>query len=391
MKVLICGDFLAHRQLKVNDKNIFGDFIEVIESSDLKIYNQEHPVTTSNEVYTTKKYGTVDSCHPDLIKPFIEAGFNIVTLATNHIFNRGISGLEDTLSFFKSKGISCLGAGRNISEASKILYIEKDQCKIAFLNFAEHEYNIATENHGGANPIDIIGNANQIREARSKADFVFVIIHGGLEYCEYPTPRMVKQFRFYAENGASAVLCHHSHVISGYEVYKGCPIFYGLGNFVPAKDLKIIYNNPKTRISISVQFELSKGHLKFRYFLQKYDLTRGTLENVDDSELKEIKENINRINKALNDPLRLKEEILRTYFNKEREAYYYTIFTRSNYFLFKFFRKSSLIRIYNAYIKKKMGINWKNSVSWNLLRCETHNDILNIVYDKYIDAYKNED
>jgi len=80
--------------------------------------------------------------------------------------------------------------------------------------------------------MDVIGNLEQIREARKTFEFVIVLVHGGLEDFHLPTPRMVKQYRFYAENGASAVVGHHSHCVSGYEVHKGTPIFYSLGNFL---------------------------------------------------------------------------------------------------------------------------------------------------------------
>src|SRR6185369_4870371 len=61
---------------------------------------------------------------------------------------------------------------------------------------------------------------------------VIVIIHGGHEYYHLPSPRMVKQYRFYAENGADAIIGHHTHCTSGYEVYKNVPIFYSLANFL---------------------------------------------------------------------------------------------------------------------------------------------------------------
>jgi len=43
---------------------------------------------------------------------------------------------------------------------------------------------------------------------------------------------MVKQYRFYAENGADAIVGHHTHCIGGYEIYKDVPIIYSLGNFL---------------------------------------------------------------------------------------------------------------------------------------------------------------
>lgn len=70
-----------------------------------------------------------------------------------------------------------------------------------------------------------------IRDARTKADFIVVIVHGGSEYYQLPSPRMQETYRFFVDAGADAVVNHHQHCYSGYEIYNGKPIFYGLGNF----------------------------------------------------------------------------------------------------------------------------------------------------------------
>lgn len=72
---------------------------------------------------------------------------------------------------------------------------------------------------------------NAIQEARRKADYVLVIVHGGYEHYQLPSLRMVNLYRFFIEVGADAVINHHQHCFSSYEWHKGHPIFYGLGNF----------------------------------------------------------------------------------------------------------------------------------------------------------------
>src|SRR5699024_1090893 len=104
-------------------------------------------------------------------------------LANNHILDYDERGLKETLSVCKENNIKTVGAGKNLKEASKTLYIDyREEGKIAVINFAENEWASATEMTAGANPMDIIDNANQIKKAKEKANFVFVIIHGGHEY-----------------------------------------------------------------------------------------------------------------------------------------------------------------------------------------------------------------
>lgn len=89
---------------------------------------------------------------------------------------------------------------------------------------------------------DYEGNIKSIAEAKRNADLVFVSIHNheklrpGEEYFDDTIEEIlgfVETFsRAAIDAGANAVLGHGTHVINGIEIYKGCPIFYGLGNFI---------------------------------------------------------------------------------------------------------------------------------------------------------------
>lgn len=102
---------------------------------------------------------------------------------------------------------------------------------LAIINCCEHEFSIATDTSGGSNPLNPIQQYYAIKEASKKADYVLVIVHGGHEHWQLPSPRMVETYRFFVDAGADIVINHHQHCYSGYEEYKGKLIFYGLGNF----------------------------------------------------------------------------------------------------------------------------------------------------------------
>ena len=127
--------------------------------------------------------------------------------------------------------ISVVGGGENSVQAKSPLILESKGKRIAIINACEHEFSIADCGHGGSNPLDLINMQQDITNMRGKVDFVVVIIHGGIEYYPYPTPRMKRWYRHFIDLGADAVINHHQHCINGYEVYKEKPIFYGLGNF----------------------------------------------------------------------------------------------------------------------------------------------------------------
>lgn len=70
-----------------------------------------------------------------------------------------------------------------------------------------------------------------LKKQKKKADFILVIVHGGHEHYQLPSIRMQETYRFFIDAGADCVINGHQHCYSGYELYKGKPIFYGLGNF----------------------------------------------------------------------------------------------------------------------------------------------------------------
>lgn len=128
-------------------------------------------------------------------------------------------------------GLDVVGVGKNLNDAEQVLYLEKSGVKLAVINCCEHEFSIASNTTAGANPLNPIRQFYAIQEAKKKANYVLVIVHGGHEHFQLPSPRMVETYRFFIDAGADAVVNHHQHCYSGYETYKGKTILYGLGNF----------------------------------------------------------------------------------------------------------------------------------------------------------------
>lgn len=235
MKILIAGDFCD--RYRVSDKIakedyafMFDDVKPIIEQADYSIVNFEFPVVV-------KEGKPIPKCGPNLkgqtkaVAAIKYAGFNVCTLANNHILDQGEECCLDTKRLIENAGMKTVGVGKNLSEAGNILYLKKDEETLAVINCCEHEFSIATDTTAGANPLNTIQQYYKIKEARQYADYVLVIVHGGHEHYQLPSPRMKEAYRFFVDAGADAVVNHHQHCYSGYEVYNGKPIFYGLGNF----------------------------------------------------------------------------------------------------------------------------------------------------------------
>lgn len=235
MKILIAGDFVPQdrvsRLMKMGDMaKVFSDLPEIINNADFSIVNLEAPIISGDG----KK---IDKAGPNISAPIetIDAlkylGFNGVTLANNHLRDYGRDGVNNTIQLLRNNAFYVFGAGANIEEASKTVYVDYQDKKIGIINCCEHEYSIANDFEAGSNPLNPISQFYAILNAKHKADYVLVIVHGGIERYNLPTPQMQQIYRFFIDAGADAIVNHHQHCFSGYEIYHNRPIFYGLGNF----------------------------------------------------------------------------------------------------------------------------------------------------------------
>jgi poly-gamma-glutamate synthesis protein (capsule biosynthesis protein) len=131
------------------------------------------------------------------IKVIKSLGFKMVTLANNHIYDYGNDGMRDTLEVCKKYGITTIGAGHNLEQAKNILCLQLDGKRFYFINCCEHEFSIADDINGGANPLNIVSIYWQIQEAKKISDYIIIIVHGGHEHFQLPSPRMKEMYRFF--------------------------------------------------------------------------------------------------------------------------------------------------------------------------------------------------
>ena len=233
-KIIIAGDCCLQGRVANLDAaqlaSLYEDVKPIIQSADTALVNLETAVFRS-DIRPIKKAGPVIGTDARVLEMIHEMGFTGVTLANNHFADYGQQGVEESLRLLDEYKLWHVGAGMSADEAAKIGYLQVEDKKIAVINACEHEFTIATEKQAGCNALDPLKIALQITKAKKEADYVLAIIHGGHEYYNLPSPRMQEMYRAFVDFGADAVVNHHQHCYSGYEIYNGKPIVYGLGNF----------------------------------------------------------------------------------------------------------------------------------------------------------------
>lgn len=365
IKVAIAGDCLPKSRVSAlaeegKYSDVFSEVRKLNENFDYCIVNLECPIL-KKESQPIDKIGFKYYCSESGISLLDYGLFDCVTLANNHFNDYGEAGIEQTLYTLNKHSIAYVGGGKNIEEASQTFYKDINGERLAIINCCEHEFSIATNDHGGCNPLDPISQYYAIKHARKQADYVIVIVHGGVEKYSFPTPRMQQTYRFFIDSGADAVINHHQHCYCGTEKYKAKPIIYGLGNFcfdVPEK-IDSSWNR-----GYMVCLNLNCNEIDFQLF--PYTQCSGTPDvrflSEDKKEL--FFKNIEKLNAIIAD-----SKALQSYFEKcvaDTSGYFSSILTPYTSKLTKHLYNKRLLPSF--FPKKK----WLNLL--NMIRCESHRE-----------------
>lgn len=315
MKVLIAGDFVPqNRVAKLFGDGKFSDVMQGVraytEESDYSIVNLEAPIVVSPNCEPIQKVGPSLKTDLSAVKALQFAGFDAVTLANNHLRDYGDWGVNDTIFQLKKAGIDTIGAGLDEQEASVTYCKSISGGKISVVNCCEHEFSIASMGNAGSNPLNPIRQYYAIQEAKKNSDYVIVITHGGIEHFNLPTPRMVETYRFFIDAGADAVVNHHQHCFSGYEVYNGKPIFYGLGNFCFDRPQ---HRNDFWNYGYMVQLILDKS-IGFRLIPYNQCSEKPSINYLSENESDIFAEQISKLNGIIMNNERL-SDVVRTYYD----------------------------------------------------------------------------
>ena len=366
MKVLVAGDYcprerIAH-MLEHNDYSFFDEVKEIISQADYSIVNFECPIVDGN-VEPIKKIGPTLRTTSISVDAIRYAGFDCVTLANNHFRDFGDVGCITTLNELKKQKFDFVGGGENIEEAQQILYKKIFDNRLAIVNFCENEFSIATENSSGAAPLDTVDNYFQITEARRNADYVLVIVHGGHELYQLPSPRMKKLYRYFIELGADAVVNHHQHCYSGYEYYNEKPILYGLGNFCFDKNGKSseIWNEG---YFVTIEFDNSSPQISI--YPYKQCESQPNVRILKETELLNFYNKLSELNEIISNDNLLNDSFLKWVENRRRNVLE----------IFSSYHNRYLNAAANrGWIPRPMSLQEVGSML-NYVACESHRDIV---------------
>jgi poly-gamma-glutamate synthesis protein (capsule biosynthesis protein) len=269
VKLSAVGDILLSGTVTelIKNEGAEGPFIFIIDElrkSDILFGNLECPL--SNRGSPLKNKCCLYS-QPETLKSLKSAGFNMVSLANNHIFDYGYESFEDTISLLKENNISWFGAGKKLEEARTPVILSINNISIGFLGYSWDFIGSinATENKFGTAPLSEKLILNDVKKLKEKVDVVIVSLHWCYEREKYPLPSQRKLAHKIIDAGANLILGHHPHVLQGIEEYNGGVIVYSLGNFIfpdiSYKQYKLI-QKPENKEALIFSCGISKNGIE---------------------------------------------------------------------------------------------------------------------------------
>lgn len=213
---------------------ISPEFLEIMNRADYTCVNNEFTYSTRGSALDGKAW--TFRAHPDRVKYLKEMGVDLALLANNHVYDYGKDAMLDTLDTLTNADIKYFGAGANLEEAMKPVYVELGGKKVAFVAASRAEKNKMTpqateEEPGILRCYDPTLFIEVIKEARANADFVVACVHWGTERSTVLEDAQLETARQYIDAGADMIIGSHSHCLQGMEYYNGKPIVYSLGNY----------------------------------------------------------------------------------------------------------------------------------------------------------------
>lgn len=250
VRIMAVGDDLIHKQLYEAARlpeggycfdGMFDGLRDMIAQADVRVINQETILVADEaQVSSFPAFGTPVAVG----QAVVDAGFNVVTHASNHALDKGLDGIADTLAFWElhEDRVCMLGLHPSAADQERVRSIEVDGVKIALVNCTE-KLNFRRLPRGARYCVDVMKGfsrralAARIGRARAEADFVVVFPHWGCEYLYEPVDSQRRWASFFAEAGADLIIGTHPHVVQPVEWIERSDggrtlCYYSLGNFI---------------------------------------------------------------------------------------------------------------------------------------------------------------
>lgn len=265
INMLMVGDLLVHDRLynamKTSDGYDFKPALtyikDIVKDYDVAYYNQE-TILGGSEIGLSS-YPAFNSPY-EVGEAMIDAGFNLVSLATNHTLDRGEKAITNSVNYWnKQANVLAVGSYLSNEERNEIRIKEKNNITYTMLNYtygtngikvpSGKDYLVNIWPCTGNNPstdTKYQEYKDKVKEdidrVRDKVDLLIVAMHWGIEYTHIPTSYQIDMANYLSSLGVDIIIGTHPHVVMPITYINDTLVIYSLGNFLSAQETNIDYN-----------------------------------------------------------------------------------------------------------------------------------------------------
>lgn len=239
------GDYMNHitqiRQAKATNYDFTDSFAvikDIVGKSDLSIVNLE--TTIANNPSDMSGYPEF-ATHEKVIKALKDTGFDVVSTANNHAYDRRLNGIDRTIDVIEKYGLKRTGTFKQ-DESTNPLIVDVKGIKVGFFSYSQmlNGYEKLMLNSGRDTAVNLI-DMDKIKKdvdylKKNHADVIMCYMHWGEEYSDYPNSYQKNTFKKLSDMGVDLVIGSHPHTIQKSDVIenngKKSYCVYSLGNLV---------------------------------------------------------------------------------------------------------------------------------------------------------------
>ncbi|MBF1436539.1 MAG: CapA family protein, partial [Prevotella micans] len=231
--IVFTGDILLDRGVRqrIATSGVEALFSESVDSvfglADVVVGNLECPATKIKEP-VFKRF--VFRGEPEWLEALRRHGFTHLNMANNHSIDQGREGLMDTRKNIELAGMTPIGAGRNMAEASVPVVLTTSPRKVYL--FASLRLPLENMAYLTDRPCvsqesmdTLVSRIERLRREEPES-YIIVSLHWGVEHRLVPQPSQIEKARRLVDAGADCLVCHHTHTLQTVENYRGRRIYY---------------------------------------------------------------------------------------------------------------------------------------------------------------------
>ena len=304
VSMVMVGDALIHQSIYLSSKsgsgydftNMLSKIKPIVSKYDIAYYNQE-TVLGGTEIGLST-YPRFNSPY-EVGDAFIDAGFNMVSLANNHTLDRGKSAISNSINYWsKHKDVLTAGSYLSYEDRNSNKIFEKNGIKYTMLSYTTQTNGIKIPN--GEDYLVNVYNANAVKQdierVRDKVDVLMVAMHWGTEYTNKPVNEQKNIAKYLSELGVDIIIGCHPHVVEPVEFINNTLVIYSLGNVISSQNgvnnrtglmMSLIIKKTEDEKGVNISYEditarllythYKEGTPRYNFVVYPYDMLNSNI------------------------------------------------------------------------------------------------------------------